>query len=124
MNTPSLMTTLAQGVTGPPAPTTTPQPGGSMFLFPAMLFAMLIFIFLNSRSQRKREKREKEELYAGLAKNQRVQTVGGVIGTIVSVKEHEVVLKVDESTNTKMTFIKTAIQRVVTEDSVGETTGL
>ncbi len=55
-------------------------------------------------------------MHARLAKNDRVLTIGGVIGTIISVKDSEVILKVDESTNTKMTFIKTAIQRIITDD--------
>jgi len=51
-----------------------------------------------------------------------VLTIGGVVGTVVSVKDDQVVVKVDESTNTKMTFLKSAIQRVVTDDApaVGE----
>ena len=46
------------------------------------------------------------------------RTLGrGPIGTIVSVKDDEVVLKVDESSNTKMIFIKSAVQRVLTDDA-------
>jgi preprotein translocase subunit YajC len=55
-------------------------------------------------------------MYARLAKNDRVLTIGGVVGTIVSVKEDQVVVKVDESTNTKMTFLKSAIQRIMSDD--------
>ena len=93
-----------------------PQASPMSFLFPAVLMAMVVFMLLSTRSQKRREKREREQLYANLSRNDRVQTVGGVIGTILSVKENEVVLKVDESTNTKMTFIKTAIQRTLTDD--------
>ena len=55
-------------------------------------------------------------MHANLTRNDRVLTIGGAIGTVVSVKDNEVVLKVDESTNTKMTFVKTAIQKIMTED--------
>ena len=86
-------------------------------IFPiALMFAFLAFMLLTMRGQKKREKRERAELFARLAKNDRVLTMGGVIGTVVSVKENEVLLKVDESTNTKMTFLKSAVQRIVTED--------
>ena len=95
----------------------TQSPGGSsFFLLPALLLGMLVFIFMSSRSQQKRKDRERNAMYASLAKNDRVLTIGGVIGTVLSVKEKEVVLKVDESTNTKMTFIKSAVQRVITDD--------
>ena len=67
-------------------------------------------------AQKKREKRERDEMHARIAKNDRVLTVGGVIGTIVSVKDTEVVLKVDESTNTKMTFLKSSVQRILSDE--------
>ena len=97
-------------------PTQSP-PSAMSFLFPAALFAMVVFMLLSARSQKKKEKREREKMFAGMARNDRVQTVGGVIGTVLSVKDDEVVLKVDESTNTKMTFVKTAVQRVLSKES-------
>ncbi|MBU0718860.1 MAG: preprotein translocase subunit YajC [Planctomycetes bacterium] len=105
--------TIAQAA--PTSPTNTPQgtsPAASFF-FPAMMLALLVFFFLTARSQKKREKRERDGMHSRLAKNDRVVTVGGVIGTVHAVKDDEVVLKVDESTNTKMTFLKTAIQRIL-----------
>ena len=107
---------LAQEPVGPPTkPTGDP---GSMFLFAAML-ALVVFMLLTSRSQRKREERDRQSMFGRLSKNDRVLTSGGVIGTIVSVKDSEVVLKVDESTNTKMTFLKSAVQRILTDEQSG-----
>ena len=90
--------------------------GGGGALFMALMFGVIAFMMLTMRSQKKREKKQREELYARLGKNDRILTVGGVIGTVVSVKDNEVLVKVDESTNTKMTFLKTSIQRIVTDD--------
>ena len=100
------------------AQTTPPAgpPTGLPMLFPAVLLAMIVFMFLSSRSQKKREKREKEEMYARMSRNDRVLTIGGVIGTVVSTKDNEVIVKVDESTNTKMTFLKSSIQRILSDD--------
>ncbi len=102
---------------------TGPAPGGrspaGAFFLPAMMLAFVAFLLLSSRSQKKREKRERDDMHGRMAKNDRVLTVGGVIGTIVSVKDTEVVVKVDESTNTKMTFLKTSIQRILSDDQVG-----
>ena len=98
-------------------PNTPPKPGGMAFLFPAFLMAMVVFMLLSSRSQKKRERREREAMFAGMSRNDRVQTVGGVIGTVLSIKDNEIVLKVDESTNTKMTFVKTSVQRILTSES-------
>ena len=104
-------------------PTTTPgkqtaAPGGGQFVFLALMVGVIAFMFLTSRSTKKREARKREELYAGLTKNDKVLTVGGVIGTVMSVRDNEVVLKVDETTNTKMTFLKSAIQRTITDGEV------
>ena len=100
--------------------TTTPtgsNSGGSSStsgLFPvALMMAMIVFLFLTMRSQKKREKRERQELNDRMKKGDRVLTAGGAIGTIMTVKEDEVIVKVDETTNTKMTFIKSAIQKVL-----------
>ena len=95
--------------------------GGGLFM--ALMFGVIAFMMLTMRSQKKREKKQREELYARLGKNDRVLTVGGVIGTVVSVKDNEVLVKVDESTNTKMTFLKTSIQRIVTDDQDLATAG-
>ena len=89
--------------------------GPSMLFFAGMM-AILAFMFLTMRSQKKKEQRKRDEMHAGMSKNDRVLTMGGIIGTIITVKDTEVVLKVDESTNTKMTFTKTAIQKVLTDD--------
>jgi len=97
-------------------PQTPKQSPGSLFLCPALLMGMIVFMILSSRSQKKRERREKEDMYGRLAKNDRVLTIGGVVGTIVSVKDDQVVVKVDESTNTKMTFMKSAIQKILSDD--------
>ena len=102
------------GPAGPAKPTSSPLGGGFII---ALMLAMVVFMIMSSRSQKKREQRKREEMYARMAKNDRVLTIGGVLGTVISVKDNEVVVKVDESTNTKMTFLKSAIQRVVTDDS-------
>ena len=71
----------------------------------------------------RKQKNERQRLINNLAKNDRVLTIGGIIGTVASVRDNEVVVMVDESSNTKMTFLKTAIQRVITDSdpAVGET---
>ena len=42
-----------------------------------------------------------------------MQTVGGIIGTVAEVKGDEVVVKIDESTNTKIRVVRSAIQQVL-----------
>jgi len=107
---------------GGPAPAVPPGGGGgagALFL-PAVMIAMVVFMLLSARSQKKREVHEREAMFSRLAKNDRVLTVGGVIGTVLAVKDNEVVLKVDETTNTKMTFVKSAIQRILSDVPTGD----
>lgn len=114
----SLLTILlAQTTTPTTTPTTNPSGAGAFFPI-ALMLGLVVFMLMSSRSQKKREARKRDEMHAALSKNDRVLTIGGVLGTVMSVKENEVVLKVDESTNTKMTFLKSSIQKIVTDDQL------
>lgn len=107
---------LAQETVPGPTPVNPNQPSPLAAFFPiALMLGVLAFLFMSARSQKRREQDVRDQMYAKLAKNQRVLTVGGIIGTVMSVKDDEVVLKVDESNNTKMTFLKTAVQRIMDE---------
>ena len=52
----------------------------------------------------------------GRSPGDKVVTAGGIMGTIVDVRDTDVVLKVDESSNTKIKFTRDAIKRVVLDD--------
>lgn len=110
-----LVTLLAQ--TGTAAPSTQPKPGGAgSVMMIGFLLMIVVFYFVLFRGNKK-QRMERERLISSLTKNARVMTIGGIIGTVMSVRDDEVVLKVDESTNTKMTFLKSAVQKVLTEGS-------
>ena len=51
-----------------------------------------------------------------IKKHDKVQTIGGVLGAVVEIKPDTVVLKVDESSNTRITFARSSIQQVLTSD--------
>ncbi len=81
----------------------------------ALLLGMVVFFFVMMRNQGK-EKKKRQQLLDSLKKNAKVVTAGGVIGTIIELKDNEVVLKVDESSNIKMRFTRAAIQSVISGD--------
>ena len=91
------------------------QPGGSgfMVMMVVLLGAMLLFSFVSSR----REKKKREQLLGGIKKHDKVLTIGGVVGTVVEVKDAEIVLKVDETSNTRITFTKSAISQVIPQEA-------
>jgi preprotein translocase subunit YajC len=98
---------------------TTSQPGAQpapadsfmRFFFP-LLLAMGVFYIFMFRGQRK-EKQKHANMLTNLKRNDRVQTIGGLLGTVVDVRDQEVVLKVDESNNVKMRFNRGAIKEVL-----------
>ena len=67
-----------------------------------------IFYFLLIRPQQKRQQ-ELQKMVENLKKGDRVVTAGGLIGTIMSLQNDYVVLKVGDSENTKIEVLKSAI---------------
>lgn len=88
-----------------------------MLLIIGMVLALIVFTLFGNRKERKK----REQMLGSLKKHDRVQTVGGVIGSVVDVKSNVVVLKVDESSNTRMTFARSAIQQVLSESDTKKT---
>ncbi len=89
-------------------------PGGmgpNMLLF--MFIPLFLLLILMSTFGARKEKKKRAELLASLGRYDRVLTMGGVIGTIVEIKDDEIVLKVDESTNTKIHFSRGAVQSIL-----------
>ncbi len=89
-----------------------PDPGFNiLLLLLPILVLMVVFSAMGSRRERKR----REALLASIKKHDRVQTIGGVIGSVVELKPDTVVLKVDENSNLRMTFARSAIQQILKE---------
>jgi preprotein translocase subunit YajC len=98
---------------GGPGPV--PGPSGSLVtLFGPILVAFAVMMWLNTRTQRK-DQTKRQDMLRSLKKNDPVVTIGGIIGTIVSVSEDasEVTLKmVDDS---RIKFRADAIRDVLTK---------
>ncbi|MCD8480920.1 MAG: preprotein translocase subunit YajC [Candidatus Cloacimonetes bacterium] len=78
-----------------------------------LLLGFFIFLMVTTIMTGRREKKHRAELLSSLAKHDRVQTAGGMIGTIVEIKGDEVVLKVDETTNTKIRFSRGSVTAIL-----------
>ncbi len=94
-------------------------PGGSgteIFIrqFLPLFLIIGVFWWWMSRSRR-RERQRFEDMLKSLKRNDRVQTIGGILGTVVEAREDEVILKVDEATNTKIRVVRGAIKEVTRE---------
>lgn len=85
----------------------------------ALMFAILYLLII--RPQRNKEKQRKE-MIANVRKNDRIITTGGVHGVVLSVKENEVVVRVDDAKDVKLKIEKSAITTVAVPKSEKEET--
>lgn len=95
------------------APTSQPAPEWFMMVrqFGPLVLIAIVFFYLMSGSKRKQDK-ERKDMLESMKKGDRVQTIGGILGTIVDLRDNEIVVKVDESSNTKLRFVRSAISKV------------
>jgi preprotein translocase subunit YajC len=104
------------------AQATQPAPSGlELFLrqfFPIILL-LGVFWWWMARARRK-ERQQYEEMLRSLKRNDRVVTIGGIIGTVVETRDNEVVLKVDEANNVKIRFARSAIKEVIREPAAAK----
>jgi preprotein translocase subunit YajC len=87
-------------------------------LWKQLPFFALIFIVMYMLLFRgpKKKQQEHKKMVASIQKNARVRTIGGILGTVINVKEDEITVKIDESNNTKITIIPGAIAAVLSDE--------
>ena len=107
-------TTTAQSDPNASQPQTTMQRSPLMQFLPFILLFIVMYMFL-FRGPRKKQQQHKQMIQS-LSKNDRVQTIGGIIGTVVDIKDDEITLKIDESNNTKIKILRSAIGRNMSKD--------
>jgi len=90
-----------------------------LMMFAPLIAIGIVFYFLLLRPQRK-EQASLEAMLAALKKNDKVLTIGGVIGSVANISSdgQEVTLKVDD--NTRIKFIRSSIQRVLSSEGDGD----
>lgn len=89
------------------------------FFLPAMMIVMVLYFLMMGRPQDKKQvKGSTPERLANLKKNDRVVTAGGIIGSVVNMREDVdyITIRVDESTGSKMQVLKQSIVRVLNDD--------
>jgi preprotein translocase subunit YajC len=114
---------LAVAATSQPAPGTEPLPfwaDPGRLLFPLLIVGLFYILFMNNKSKRSQDKQHTEML-KNLKRGDKVQTIGGILGTVVDARDTEVVLKVDEGSNTKVKFSRDAIKHVLGDDDTSAT---
>ena len=93
-------------------PAATEQQGGSS-IWPMIIFLVVIFglfYFVMVRPQRKRQK-EHQTMMRELQKGDRVITAGGIYGTIESLKDDSVVIKVESGATLRVARGSVVVRR-------------
>jgi preprotein translocase subunit YajC len=86
--------------------------GGGLFAtFLPFIAIIAIFYLLIIRPQ-SRKRKETEKMLSAIKKGDKVVTIGGLHGTIQSVKESTVIIKADD--NVKLEFLRSAVSSIVT----------
>jgi preprotein translocase subunit YajC len=90
-----------------------PQGGSNMMLIMLLpLAALMLMMFLGNRKESKK-RAEHTATLASLQRNDKVATIGGMIGTVAEIQDTEVVLKTDEITNSRVRIQRSAIASVL-----------
>jgi len=109
---PTTTTTNASGNSTAAAEQSTFDQMWPMILFLVVIFGMFYFVMI--RPQRKRQK-EHQVMMEGLQKGNKVVTAGGIYGTIDSLSEDSVVIKVEGGTTMRVARGSVAVRRDETQ---------
>jgi preprotein translocase subunit YajC len=92
---------------------------GNPLLLMLLLFAVFYLVLIRPRQ---RERAQMKQLLSNLQKNDRVITIGGIHGTVVNTSKDSnmVTLRIDDSNNTRIRVLRSAIDRIDTGDQTDE----
>lgn len=92
--------------------------GGLAFFLPAMMAVMILYFLIMKPANRAQQGKVTPERLANLKKNDRVVTAGGILGTVVNIRQdaEHVTIRIDESSGAKMQILKQSIIRVVSDE--------
>jgi len=92
-----------------------PAGGGGFITMLPILLILPVMYFLMIRPQQKRQK-QWQEMLGSIKSGDRITTSGGIRGTILSIKDDAIIIKVAPD-GIKMEIAKSAIASVTTQES-------
>jgi preprotein translocase subunit YajC len=110
---------LAQAAPAAPGGGGQPLPPAPTFVQVLVQMAPFILIFIVffwlMGSAKRRQEKERNAMLSALKKGDRVRMTGGELGSVVEVRDTDVLIKVDESSNTKIRYVREAVAAVVND---------
>ena len=95
--------------------TNTDPTAGLMSMLPMLLIMVAVFYFMIIRPENKRKK-EAEQLRSNIKNGDKVTTIGGIVGTVVSVKDERFVMETSAD-QVRIEFEKWALSTNETADT-------
>lgn len=89
-------------------------------ILPFVMIGVLFWLLIFRPESRKRA--DLKKMLEDIKKNDRVVTIGGIHGTVVNVHKDsdDITLRIDESNNTRIRVLRSAIARIVSGDGASE----
>jgi len=106
------ITTVDSNAPAQAVPAKAPSPYYPLIFIGLIFMVMYLILF---REPKKKQKQQ-QKMVQSLKKNDKVRTIGGILATVVDVKDDEIILKVDESNNTKIRVVASAIGKNLTSE--------
>ncbi len=89
-------------------------PNQLMQYLPIILLVVAVYFIIFRAPKKKRQ--QHSTMVQSLKKNDRVRTIGGIIGTVIDIDGDEITLKIDEANNTKMKITSSAVGQKISQD--------
>ena len=80
-------------------------------MLPLMIIMFAVMYFLIIRPQKQKEKK-RLAMISNVRKQDRVVTAGGVHGVVTSVKENEIIVRIDDAKDVKIKIDKSAVTSI------------
>jgi preprotein translocase subunit YajC len=77
-----------------------------------LMLALVVIMYVFMIRGNKNKEKQREQMLNAIKKGDRVQTIGGMLGNVVDVRDDSIQVKVDESSNVKIWFVRSAIQKI------------
>ncbi len=101
------------------APTPVTDPGSPWTMIIMLVGMVLIFYFFIIRPQKKQEK-QTAEMRSGIAVGDEIITIGGIIGTVLIVKDDKLMIETGND-RTKLTILRASVREVLKADAEEDT---
>ena len=90
-----------------------PSPFSSLIWMLPLVVVMYLLMFRGP----KKKQQQQQKMIQALQKNDKVRTIGGILGTVIDAKDDEIILKIDESNNTKIRITPGAVSKVISNEA-------